>query len=213
MANHNQSSIPELPKRRGEVALEARQRFAAELQEGFVAAVEVLSRIPDAHYVPPAAEQPRQVTQPMAVAAEAPRQPEPTMADRLRQTVPFNPTNTELTTPHLSDSQVSSSRMETHDPGYIEYLTQQDEPDARVLQEQAKNEALDQVIAAYRNDTGLPLQSESATTTELTMTPLQRAERDFPNDEHYLVGDIDVSMGDIRDAVSGAYEQPEEQQS
>jgi phage-related baseplate assembly protein len=208
MANHNQSSIPELPRRRGEVALEARQRFAAELQEAFTAAVAVLSRIPDAHYVPPAAEQPRQT-----VTVETPRQPQPSMTDRLRQTVTFNPTHTEDATLHPSDTQVAPADPEMNHAEYINNLVEQDEPDALVLQEQAKNEALDQVIAAYRNDVGLPQQAEGAITTELTMTPLERAERDFPNNDHYLVGDIDVTMSDIRDAVTGAYEATEEQQS
>lgn len=215
MANHNQSSIPELPRRRGEVALEARQRFAAELQEAFTAAVAVLSRIPDAHYIPPAAEQPRQVAQPQpAVVAEVPRQPQQSMADRLRQTVPFNPAHTETATAHVDNSQVSSTEMGTHNAEYIDYLAKEEEPDARLLQEQAKNEALDQVIAAYRNEAGLPPQAESPVTAELNMTPLERAEREFPSNDRYLVGDIDVSMGELRDAVSGAYDQqPEEQQS
>src|SRR6185437_13922459 len=106
MANHNQSSIPELPKRRGEVAQEARLRFAAELQEAFTLALPVLSsRFPDAHYAPSTIteRQPSSSAQEFMDTQAEERQPHSaSYADRLRQTVPFNPTHAEAATPYPS---------------------------------------------------------------------------------------------------------------
>ena len=199
---NSQNHLPEARGRGREDELERRQSYALLVQRAWANTKQAFSATPDMHYAEGTVSQPQTVTHPVvaqsirpAVEREPHHEVDPISVEAM------------LATPRMEEGQVESANA-----AYINSLLEQDEPDALALQEQAKTEAVQQVIDAYRAAQNLPMDIplDGPAPAAPELTPLQRAEQDFPSNAMYMVGDHEVSMGDIRDQVNGAFDDTEE---
>lgn len=203
MNTHNtQNHLPEARGRGREMELEQRAIFARVVAAAWANTKQAFSATPDLHYAEgtvghQAAAHSIVTTQ---IRPEATHTYEPVPA----------PAETAAPAARQEEAPVASANA-----AYIDALLDQPEPDALDLQEQARTEAVLRVIDAYREEQGLPQDippADTAAVPESQLTPMQQAEQQFPSDARYMIGDIDVSLGDIRDQVSGAFDTAPQQE-
>jgi hypothetical protein len=202
MNNSTHNRTPELPRRGGEKAFRARYVYAELLAQAFADSLAILSqRMPDAYAEPPAPEQAHTSTE-RAVASQS--QPAPRTA-AAKRTVSF----AEYTPPHTANAPHLADQSRPIDAAGVQQLVDQPPADAEAL----KDAALAEVINAYREEAGLPVHEQviaEATapvpTLATPISPLARAEAEFPNDRYLAGTEIDDALGDIRAQVADIYD-------